>query len=188
MPGAVSRLVQSLRAHCSVSRILLSRHIKAEIDERDVDKVSVGQKVIIQTDALDGKRLNGSVVRVLHNNGQEEHLHGRSIGQERSRHPGGRRRLGRQPALLTDRAQSHGAVFGAHLDEKIIRRTFETSVVSRLLLRRDFEHEVQFLRFLRRRRSPTCDCSPNCSCHALTVYFPGGRSGKVKLPPSSLTE
>jgi HlyD family secretion protein len=41
-----------------------SRHIKAEIDERDVDKVSIGQKVIIQADALDGKRLNGSVVRI----------------------------------------------------------------------------------------------------------------------------
>jgi multidrug resistance efflux pump len=41
-----------------------SRHIKAEIDERDVDKVSIGQKVVIQADALDGKRLNGSVVRV----------------------------------------------------------------------------------------------------------------------------
>ncbi len=41
-----------------------SRHIKAEIDERDVDKVSLGQKVVIQADALDGKRLNGSVVRI----------------------------------------------------------------------------------------------------------------------------
>ena len=41
-----------------------SRHVKAEIDESDVDKVSVGQKVIIQADALDGKRLNGSVVRI----------------------------------------------------------------------------------------------------------------------------
>jgi HlyD family secretion protein len=41
-----------------------SRRIKAEIDERDVDKVSVGQKVVIQADALDGKRLNGSVVRI----------------------------------------------------------------------------------------------------------------------------
>jgi len=41
-----------------------SRHIKAEIDERDVDKVLVGQKVVIQADALDGKRLNGSVVRI----------------------------------------------------------------------------------------------------------------------------
>jgi len=41
-----------------------SRHIKAEIDERDVDKVSVGQRVVIQADALDGKRLNGSVSRV----------------------------------------------------------------------------------------------------------------------------
>jgi HlyD family secretion protein len=41
-----------------------SRHIKAEVDERDVDKVLVGQKVIIQADALDGKRLNGSVVRI----------------------------------------------------------------------------------------------------------------------------
>ncbi len=41
-----------------------ARRIKAEIDERDVDKVSVGQRVIIQADALDGKRLNGSVLRV----------------------------------------------------------------------------------------------------------------------------
>ena len=41
-----------------------SRHIKAEIDERDVDKVSIGQKVVIQADALDGKRLNGSVARI----------------------------------------------------------------------------------------------------------------------------
>src|ERR1700720_436836 len=41
-----------------------SRHIKAEIDESDVDKVSIGQRVVIQADALDGKRLNGSVVRI----------------------------------------------------------------------------------------------------------------------------
>jgi HlyD family secretion protein len=41
-----------------------SRHIKAEIDERDVDKVSLGQRVVIQADALDGKRLNGSVARI----------------------------------------------------------------------------------------------------------------------------
>ena len=41
-----------------------SRHIKAEIDERDVDKVSIGQKVVIQADALEGKRLNGSVARI----------------------------------------------------------------------------------------------------------------------------
>jgi multidrug resistance efflux pump len=41
-----------------------SRHIKAEVDERDVDKVSIGQKVVIQADALDGKRLNGWVVRI----------------------------------------------------------------------------------------------------------------------------
>ena len=40
------------------------RRIKAEIDERDVDKVSIGQKVVIQADALDGERLNGSVVRI----------------------------------------------------------------------------------------------------------------------------
>src|SRR6266849_5407575 len=41
-----------------------SRHIKAEVDERDVDKVSIGQKVVIQADALDGKKLRGCVVRV----------------------------------------------------------------------------------------------------------------------------
>jgi len=41
-----------------------TRHIKAEVDERDVDKLSVGQNVIIQADALDGKRLRGSVARI----------------------------------------------------------------------------------------------------------------------------
>jgi multidrug resistance efflux pump len=41
-----------------------TRHIKAEVDERDVVKLSVGQKVIIQADALEGKKLNGSVARI----------------------------------------------------------------------------------------------------------------------------
>jgi HlyD family secretion protein len=41
-----------------------NRHIKAEVDERDVDKLFVGQKVIIQADALDGKKLRGSVARI----------------------------------------------------------------------------------------------------------------------------
>jgi len=41
-----------------------SRHIKAEIDERDVVEVSIGQRVVIRADALDGKMLTGSVVRI----------------------------------------------------------------------------------------------------------------------------
>src|SRR3989442_4023572 len=41
-----------------------SRHIKTEMKESDVAKVSIGQNVVIQADALDGKRLNGSVVRI----------------------------------------------------------------------------------------------------------------------------
>ena len=41
-----------------------TRHIKAEVDERDVDKLSVGQNVVIQADALEGKKLRGSVSRV----------------------------------------------------------------------------------------------------------------------------
>jgi HlyD family secretion protein len=41
-----------------------TRHIKAEVDERDVDKLSVGQNVIIQADALEGRKLRGSVSRV----------------------------------------------------------------------------------------------------------------------------
>jgi HlyD family secretion protein len=41
-----------------------TRHIKAEVDERDVDKLFVGQKVVIQADALDGKKLRGSVARI----------------------------------------------------------------------------------------------------------------------------
>ena len=34
------------------------------MDERDVDKLSVGQSVIIQADALEGKKLRGSVARI----------------------------------------------------------------------------------------------------------------------------
>src|SRR3981189_2655792 len=41
-----------------------TRHIKAEVDERDVDKLSVGQNVITQADALEGKKLRGSVARI----------------------------------------------------------------------------------------------------------------------------
>lgn len=41
-----------------------TRHIKAEVDERDVEKVTFGQEAVIQADALDGKKLKGSVVRI----------------------------------------------------------------------------------------------------------------------------
>jgi multidrug resistance efflux pump len=41
-----------------------TRHIKAEVDERDVDKLFAGQNVIIQADALDGKKLRGAVARI----------------------------------------------------------------------------------------------------------------------------
>jgi HlyD family secretion protein len=41
-----------------------TRHIKAEVDERDVDKLSLGQNVIIQADALEGQKLQGSVSRI----------------------------------------------------------------------------------------------------------------------------
>lgn len=41
-----------------------TRRIKAEVDERDIDKVLVGQSVLIQADALNGKELKGSVARI----------------------------------------------------------------------------------------------------------------------------
>jgi multidrug resistance efflux pump len=41
-----------------------TRHIKAEVDERDVDKLFLAQHVIIQADALEGKKLRGSVARI----------------------------------------------------------------------------------------------------------------------------
>lgn len=41
-----------------------ARHIRAEIDERDVDRVSQGQRVLIEADALDGRRLKGSVAQI----------------------------------------------------------------------------------------------------------------------------
>ena len=40
------------------------RRIKAEVDERDVYKVAIGQGVLVQADALNGKNLNGSVARI----------------------------------------------------------------------------------------------------------------------------
>jgi multidrug resistance efflux pump len=41
-----------------------AHHIRAEIDERDVDRVSLGQRVLIEADALDGKKLNGAVAQI----------------------------------------------------------------------------------------------------------------------------
>lgn len=41
-----------------------ARHIRAEIDERDVDRAFVGQRVLIEADALDGKKLKGSVAQI----------------------------------------------------------------------------------------------------------------------------
>jgi multidrug resistance efflux pump len=39
-----------------------ARRVKAEVDERDLAKVTIGQNVIIQADGLDGKKLTGTVV------------------------------------------------------------------------------------------------------------------------------
>jgi HlyD family secretion protein len=41
-----------------------ARHVRTEIDERDVDRVSLGQRVLIEADALDGKKLKGSVAQI----------------------------------------------------------------------------------------------------------------------------
>lgn len=38
-----------------------ARRVKAEVDERDLAKVAIGQNVIIQADGLDGKKLTGTV-------------------------------------------------------------------------------------------------------------------------------
>lgn len=48
------------------------RHIRAEVDERDVDKIFVGQKVVVQADALEGKKLSGSVATVSAMMGRKE--------------------------------------------------------------------------------------------------------------------
>jgi HlyD family secretion protein len=41
-----------------------TRRIKAEVDERDIDKVTLGQSVLIQADALNGQELKGSVAKI----------------------------------------------------------------------------------------------------------------------------
>ena len=41
-----------------------ARHIRAEVDERDVERISLGQGVLIEADALDGKKLKGSVAQI----------------------------------------------------------------------------------------------------------------------------
>lgn len=40
------------------------RRVQAEVDERDLSKVAIGQNVIIQADGLDGKKLTGTVVSI----------------------------------------------------------------------------------------------------------------------------
>lgn len=34
----------------------------------------------------------------------------------------------------------------------------------------------------------SCVCVPRVSCHAVSVYFPGGKLGNVKVPSSPVTE
>jgi multidrug resistance efflux pump len=41
-----------------------ARRVKAEIDERDLGKVTLGQKVIIQADGLGGKKFTGTVASI----------------------------------------------------------------------------------------------------------------------------
>ena len=41
-----------------------ARRVKAEVDERDLGKVAIGQNVIIQADGLDGKKLTGNVASI----------------------------------------------------------------------------------------------------------------------------
>jgi HlyD family secretion protein len=41
-----------------------ARRVKAEVDERDLGKVAIGQNVIIQADGLDGKKLTGTVASI----------------------------------------------------------------------------------------------------------------------------
>src|SRR6266851_4851715 len=41
-----------------------TRHIKAEVDERDVGKVTIGQSVIIQADGLGGNKFTGTVASI----------------------------------------------------------------------------------------------------------------------------
>src|SRR5712675_2975776 len=41
-----------------------ARRVKAEVDERDLGKVTIGQKVIIQADGLDGKKFTGTVASI----------------------------------------------------------------------------------------------------------------------------
>ena len=40
------------------------RRVKAEVDERDFGKVTIGQNVVIQADGLNGKKLTGKVARI----------------------------------------------------------------------------------------------------------------------------
>ncbi len=40
------------------------RRVKAEVDERDLGKVVIGQKVILQTDGLGGKKFTGTVASI----------------------------------------------------------------------------------------------------------------------------
>src|SRR6267154_5162090 len=41
-----------------------ARRVKAEVDERDLGKVTIGQNVIIQADGLDGKKFTGTVASI----------------------------------------------------------------------------------------------------------------------------
>jgi HlyD family secretion protein len=54
----------------------LGRRVRAEVDERDVGRVHIGQSVIISSDAYSGRRFNGSVTRLATMMGKKSVLTG----------------------------------------------------------------------------------------------------------------
>jgi hypothetical protein len=52
------------------------RRIRAEVDERDVSKVRVGQKVLITSDALQNQQLQGVVGQISDTMGRKKILSG----------------------------------------------------------------------------------------------------------------
>jgi len=55
---------------------LSGRRVRAEVDERDVTKVRVGQKVLITSDALDKQRFHGVVAKLATSMGRKKTLTG----------------------------------------------------------------------------------------------------------------
>ena len=123
------------RTRCSCSAISSAMKVRAEVEERDVAKIHVGQRVVVRADAYPDQDFEGRVGSIAQSLSQPQHRLARPAPSERRRGARGGRRS-RRPAAAADRharrrvlqARRHGASTEASPGRPVTAQSRSTSI------------------------------------------------------------